>query len=81
MAEREDVRKYKEQVYQEFKEEIDLISKASEKPIGDGTWQADIGVATDIFINFIENTEESIFVNVPRAKEQINVLRAKYDIK
>lgn len=67
------VREFKKAVYEEFKEEIDLISKASEKE----DWKADIGVATDMFITFIDNATESIFVNVPKAKEKIAELRSR----
>ena len=64
---------YKEAVYKEYTEEINLISKASEKE----DWKADIGVATDKFITFIENAAESIFVNVPKAKAKLAELNAK----
>lgn len=67
------VAEFKKAVYEEFKEEINLISKASEKE----NWKADIGVATDMFINYIENATESIFVNVPKAKERIAELRSR----
>ncbi len=67
------VREFKKVVYEEFKEEINLVSKASEKE----NWKADIGVATDTFINYIENATESIFVNVPKAKEKIAELRSR----
>lgn len=63
---------YKKAVYEEYKEEINLISKASEKE----DWKADIGVATDMFIAFIENATESIFVNVPKAKTKLAELNA-----
>lgn len=76
MDEREQIREYKKQVYQDFIEEINLISKASEKE----NWKADIGVATDMFIAFIENSEESIFVNVQKAKERIAELKVQYEI-
>lgn len=64
---------YKKAVYEEYKEEINLISKASEKE----NWKADIGVAVDTFITFIENATESIFVNVPKAKAKLAELNAK----
>lgn len=64
---------YKKAVYEEYKDEINLISKASEKE----NWKADIGVATDKFITFIENATESIFVNVPKAKAKLTELNAK----
>ena len=67
------VAEFKKAVYEEFREEINLISKNSEK----GNWKADIGVATDMFITFIDNAAESIFVNVPKAKEKIAELRSK----
>ena len=73
MENRFTVADYKEAVYEEYKEEINLISKASEKE----TWKADIGVATDKFITFIENATESIFVNVPKAKAKLAELNAK----
>ena len=40
-------------------------------------WKADIGIATDKFITFIENATESIFVNVPKAKAKLAELNAK----
>lgn len=64
---------YKKAVYEEYKEEINLISKASEKE----NWKAYIGIATDKFITFIENATESIFVNVPKAKAKLAELNAK----
>ena len=67
------VAEFKKAVYEEFKEEINLISKASEKE----NWKADIGVSTDMFINYIENATESIFVNVPKAKAKLTELNAK----
>ena len=71
------VKEYKEQVYKEYTDEINLISKASECVKEEGLWKADIGVATDMFINFVGNNEESIFVNVPEAKARIEELRAQ----
>ena len=73
MEEKFTVADYKEAVYEEFKEEINLVSKNSEKE----NWKADIGVATDMFITFIENATESIFVNVPKAKTRLAELKAK----
>lgn len=67
------VKEFKKAVYEKFKEEINLISKASEKE----DWKADIGVATDMFINYVENATENIFVNVPKAKEKIAELRSR----
>lgn len=67
------VAEFKKAVYEEFKDEINLISKNSEKE----NWKADIGVATDMFISYIENATENIFVNVPKAKEKIAELNAK----
>lgn len=67
------VREFKKAVYEEFKEEINLVSKASEKE----DWKADIGVSTDMFITFIDNATESIFVNVSKAKERIAELRSR----
>lgn len=73
MEEKFTVADYKKAVYEEFKEEINLVSKNSEKE----NWKADIGVATDMFITFIENATESIFVNVPKAKTRLAELKAK----
>ena len=73
MENRFTVADYKKAVYEEYKEEINLISKASEKE----NWKADIGVSTDQFITFIENATESIFVNVPKAKAKLAELNAK----
>lgn len=67
------VREFKKEVYKEFTEEINLISKNSEKE----NWKADIGVATDMFITFIDSAKESIFVNVTKAKEKIAELRSR----
>ena len=64
---------YKEAVYKEYTEEINLISKASEKE----NWKADTSIATDKFITFIENATESIFVNVPKAKAKLAESNAK----
>ena len=73
MEEKFTVADYKKAVYEEFKEEINLVSKNSEKE----NWKADISVATDMFITFIENATESIFVNVPKAKTRLAELKAK----
>lgn len=73
MEEKFTVADYKKAVYEEFKDEINLVSKNSEKE----NWKADIGVATDMFITFIENATESIFVNVPNAKTKLAELKAK----
>lgn len=73
MEEKFTVADYKKAVYEEFKEEINLVSKNSEKE----NWKADISVATDMFITFIENATESIFVNVPKAKAKLAELKAK----
>lgn len=64
---------YKKAVYEEFKDEINLISKNSEKE----NWKADIGVATDMFITYIENATKSIFVNISKAKARLAELDAK----
>lgn len=71
------VSEFKEQVYKEYTDEINLISKASEEIKQDGLWKADIGVATDMFINFVDSATDSIFVNVPEAKARIAELRAQ----
>lgn len=72
------VREFKEKVYEEYKEEINLISKASKDE--ERNYQADIGVATDMFINYIDNNEgKGLFVDVDKAKARINELRKKIE--
>lgn len=66
------VSEFKEIVYKEFKEEIDAISKASEKE----EWKADIGVATDMFLTNIENNGNYPYVNQEKALARITELRA-----
>ena len=66
------VKEFKEKVYEEFKEEINAIVKASEKE----DWKADIGVATDMFLTNIENDGNYPYVNVEKAKVRITELRA-----
>ena len=64
---------YKKAVYEEYKDEINLVLSASERE----GWKADAGIATDKFITFIENATERIFVNVPKAKAKLAELNAK----
>ena len=64
---------YKKAVYEGYKDEINLVLRASERE----GWKADAGIATDKFITFIENATESIFVNVPKAKAKLTELNAK----
>lgn len=71
------VSEFKNKVYEEYKEAIDAISVASKEVREDGMHQDDIGVATDKFIAFVDNNEESIFVNVPQAKARIAELRSQ----
>lgn len=66
------VSEFKKMVYEEFKEEIDLISKASEKE----NFKADIGVATDMFLTNIENNGNYPYVNHEKALVRITELRA-----
>ncbi len=66
------VREFKEKVYEDYKEEINLVSKASETE----NWKADISVATEMFITYVENAETSIFVNMRKAKKHLAELRA-----
>lgn len=65
------VSEFKKMVYEEFKEEIDAISKASEKE----DFKADIGVATDMFLTNIENNGNYPYVNEEKAKARIAELR------
>ena len=66
------VREFKEKVYEDYKEEIDKISEESKETRPEGDWQADIGVATDMFIHKVETTEE-----YPDAKIKIAELKAQ----
>lgn len=67
------IREFKEKVYEEYGEEINKISEESKKTNEDGTtYQADIGVATDMFIAKVENTEE-----YPEAKVRIAELKSE----
>lgn len=69
------IKEFKEKVYAEYTEEINKISEESKKVNEDGTtWQADVGVATDMFIAKVENTEE-----YPEAKERIAELKSEID--
>jgi len=69
------IREFKEKVYEEYGEEINKISEESKKVNEDGsTWQADVGVATDMFINKVETTDE-----YPKAKERVAELKAEID--
>lgn len=71
------VSEFKEKVYNEYTEAINAISTASKEVRAEGPHQDDIGVATDKFIAFVDNHEESVFVNVPEAKAKIAELRAQ----
>ena len=65
---------YKKAVYEAFKDEINLISKNSKRE----GWQADIGVATDMFIRFVETaTADSLFVNILDARVKLADLKDK----
>lgn len=65
---------YKKAVYEEFKDEINLISKNSKRE----GWQVDIRVATDMFIRFVETaTADSLFVNILDARVKLADLKDK----
>lgn len=66
------VSEFKQKVYEEFKEEINAIVKASEKE----DFKADIGVATDMFLTNIEENGNYPYVNEEKAKARIAELRA-----
>lgn len=68
-------REFKEKVYELYKREIDLISDASKTE----NHQDDIGVATDKFICFIDSMRNSIFVNIPKARETFEELRKEIE--
>ena len=65
------VSEFKQKVYDEFKEEINAIVKASEKE----DFKADIGVATDMFLTNIEENGNYPYVNEEKAKARIAELR------
>ena len=71
------VSEFKNKVYEEYKEAIGAIEVASKEMREDGEHKVDVGVATDKFIKFVDNNEESIFVNVPQAKARIAELRSQ----
>lgn len=64
------VKEFKEKVYVDYKEEIDKIIEESKEERPEGTWQADIGVATDMFLTKVENGDE-----YPELKAAIEELR------
>ena len=77
MSEKITVAEFKKKVYEEYKDEINLISKASEEMRAEGNWKADIGVSTDLFIEYVDNSEgRGLFVNIDKAKARFAELRA-----
>ena len=77
MSEKITVAEFKKKVYEEYKDEINLISKASEETREEGNWKADIGVSTDLFIEYVDNSEgRGLFVNIDKAKARFAELRA-----
>ena len=66
------VKEFKGKVYEEYTEEINKISEGSKETRPEGEWQADIGVATDMFIQKVETTED-----YPEAKARIAELRTQ----
>ena len=77
MSEKITVAEFKDKVYEEFKDEINLISKASEETREEGNWKADIGVSTDLFIEYVDNSEgRGLFVNIDKVKARLAELRA-----
>lgn len=64
------VAEFKAKVYRDYKEEIDKISEESKETRPEGEWQADIGVATDMFLHKVENSED-----YPELKAEIEKLR------
>lgn len=64
---------YKKEVYKEFKDEIDFISKSTER----ANWKADIGVATDMFITLVESIEENAPEDMLKIKARVAELNAK----
>ena len=77
------VQEYKDKVYEEYKAQIDLIIDTSAElrkaRFSDEieSHKDTIGVATDKFIQFVQNAEESLFVNIPEAKARIAELKAQ----
>ena len=70
------VREFKDKVYEEYKKQIDFISEVSEKETPEGKWKADIGVSTDLFIKYVDDNKESVFVDITKAKARLVELRA-----
>ena len=71
------VKEMNEKIYEEFKKQIDLISEVSAKETEAGPYKADIGVATDMFINYVKTHEESVFVDIAAAKSRIAELETQ----
>ena len=71
------VREFKDKIFEEYTDAIGAIEKASREMRDDGEHKVDVGVATDKFIAFVDNSEYSIFVNIPEAKMRIGELRAQ----
>lgn len=64
---------YKKEVYKEFKDEIDFISKSTERE----NWKADIGVATDMFITLVEGIKENAPEDMLKIKAKVAEINAK----
>ena len=66
------IREFKEEIYKEFGEIINKISEEAKEVRPEGEWKPDIGVATDMFITKVENSDE-----YPEAKARVAELKAK----
>ena len=75
MSEKITVAEFKDKVYEEFKKYINFISDVSAKETPEGPYKADTGVATDMFITYVDNNETSVFVDIPKAKARLAELR------
>lgn len=64
---------YKKEVYKEFKDEIDFISKSTERE----NWKADIGVATDMFITLVDGIKENAPEDMLKIKAKVAEINAK----
>lgn len=60
-------------VYEGDRKKFNRISEVTEKEY----WKVGIGVETDMFIIFVENATESVFINVLKVKAKFAELNAK----
>lgn len=74
MNEQKMLQEIKKEIYEKYQDEINLISKNSKRE----DWQADISVATDMFIAYVENAQEDTPIfDLIEARNFISELKAK----